>query len=76
MRELLADETMQEALLSLVDSNRPKLVADTSEAIVSVRQQSFASGYDQAIQDLLSLREPIPAPPVQEETSYEPDKHE
>lgn len=70
MREILADDTMQIALLALIDSNRPKKVKDDAEAIASVRCHSRAGGYDDAISELLSMRDMISAPLPEEETDY------
>lgn len=73
MRELLADPVMQDGLLALLDSNRPRQLADNAEAVASIRQQSQARGFDDAIAKLLLLCEPIQPPPREEETTYEPE---
>lgn len=73
MRELLSDEVMQAGLLALLDSNRPRQLADNAESVVSIRQQSQARGFDDAIAKLMILCEPIAPPPREEEPSYEPE---
>lgn len=73
MRELLSDETMQAAIMALVDSNRPTKVKDEADAIVSVRQHERAVGRDEILVDLLSLQNLIPLPVAEEETDYAKD---
>jgi hypothetical protein len=73
MRELLSDETMQAALLTLKDSNVAVDVDENADALVSVRRHSKDSGYNKCIVDLLSLADMIPPPVQQEETTYPPD---
>lgn len=74
MREVLSDETVQVALLTLRDKNVPVDAKDEAEAIVSVRKHSRASGYAECLADLLSLADMIPAPLQEEDTTYQPDQ--
>lgn len=74
MRSLLSDPVMQEGLMALHDSNRPIIVSDSADALVSVRRHERGVGFDNAIAALLSLSDskPVPTPP-EEEGSYEPE---
>lgn len=71
MREVLNNETVQEALLALHDSNLPAEPSDAADAIESVRRHSRAVGWNNCIAALLSTAQPIPPPVPDEETEYQ-----
>lgn len=71
MREIMADETFQLALLTVKDANLPLEVAhDDADAIASVRMLSRGAGYNKALLNLLSTGDPLPAKPEEEESEY------
>lgn len=71
MREILSDQTMQEALMALHDSNLPSEPPESADALASVRRHSRAVGFNTAIATLLTLSEHVPPPVPEEETEYQ-----
>jgi hypothetical protein len=57
IRELLSDPTMQVALTTLLDFNKPAEALDGDPEIVSVRRHSRGVGWDNCLRALLSLGE-------------------
>lgn len=70
MRQILNDEVMQAALMTLHDSNLPKEPPPGSDALASVRLNSHAVGFNDAIAKLLSLADPVRPPAAEEEADY------
>lgn len=72
LREILSDETMQLALITLRDSNTPREVSgEETDAVASVRRLSRIVGFNTALALFLGMGEPINPPEPEEEAKYE-----
>lgn len=69
MRELLQDDTLQLAITTLLDHNRPMAQLYSEPEICSTRKYSEVLGWNKCLAALLRLAEP---PHVKEEPTPEP----
>lgn len=72
MREILQDPIFAAAIVCLKDEC-PVIDAE-GDAVNSVRSLSFLSGYNNAIESLLELAQPLPAQPPEEEPTWGVEK--
>lgn len=70
IRELLNDPTLAQAIVTLKDEAKLNDAPQSSDPVESVRRLSWLCGYDQAINLLLSLAEPLPLPEKEEEPTW------
>lgn len=70
IREILSDPIMAAAIVTLKDEAVIEDVGDNSPDIASVRRLSWLSGYNNCIDLLMSLSNPLPAPPQEEVPSW------
>lgn len=72
MREILQDPVMQEAIMSLRDSNEPReLELEDADAVASVRRHSRGVGFNNALGILVALANPLPRQDPELEPTYE-----
>lgn len=60
MREIISDPVFASAIVAVRDKGRISDVAPQSDAVSSVRQLSRIAGYNEALDELLLLSEPMP----------------
>jgi len=74
MKELLNDPILAQAIVCLKDERPDPAVPLSADAIASVRIQAKLEQHDADVNLLLSLAEPLPVEPPEEEPTYGIDK--
>src|SRR6266498_3005955 len=70
LKELINDPTLATALIALKDEAQISDVSPSSDSVESVRRLSWLSGYNNAIDLLLSLAEPLPVEQPEPEPTW------
>lgn len=70
MRELLSDPTLAAAIVCVKDESRLDDAPHSADPVESVRRLSWLCGYDQAINLLLSLAQPLSPPLPDEQATF------
>jgi hypothetical protein len=70
LRELLNDPTLATALIVVKDEARLTDVHSGADPVESVRRLSWLGGYNQAVDLLLSLAEPLPVETPEPEPTW------
>lgn len=70
MRELFSDPVLAAAIVCVKDEARLNDAPSAAEPVESVRRLSWLCGYDQAVNLLLSLAQPVPSELPDEQATF------